>query len=461
MSRTFQRIKEELDAMRASRRVTSRKCLSAPVSRSPIRSHISMTDSLVEYVGKRAITCERCRPRIPHVYVTVHDRHKRSTSHVDVAFLQDYDDRYAALRELIRIQFNSVTDIFHKLDLNGNGRLTVEELMDCLTNLHVPWQQVSGLTRVEFSNLVDCHNTGIVDILEFLGAMGLTPRLPWSALPPLEQWEEYTNKILELDLMNMEPCQPLWWSVLDGTSRQTHGLVTMNIIKRSSLDVAERLMSPSSSRDKQGDFSRTTVYLSRDDLDFIQTKVRRIEKFLRDFNDNKRELCKLKNDLQNVTEAEERMAESNKKREEEEIEQRRLKQEAGLALVMNESGTKRSIFGNRNKVELSQFRKPSEDELVNFFDTRKNININELAFREFLKTRGLSLFAGDRIRRVFERHAGTCITCEETFSVVMADLVDSDIPQSKLKQFWLSASVGGTVSLNLLSFISWFTAFNS
>ena len=461
MSRTFHRIKDEIEAMRASRRVPSRKCSSAPHLPSYRYSDNVDEGNLVEYLGKRAITCERCRPRIPHVYVKVHDRHNRLSTHVDVAFLQDYIDRYAALRELIRVQFNSVTDIFHKLDLNGNGRLTVEELMDCLTNLHVPWQQVSGLTRVEFSNLVDEQNSGVVDILEFLGAMGLTPRLPWSALPPLEQWEEYTNKILELDMMNLEPCQPLWWSVLDDSSRQTtmHGLV--NIIKRSKPEVAERLMSPASPLISHADFSRTTVYLSREDLDFIQTKVRRIEKFLRDFNDNKRELCKLKNDLQNVTEAEERMAESNKKLEEEENEQRRLKQEAGLALVMNESGTKRSIFGNRIKVELSQFKKPSDDELVNFFDTRKQINMHELAFREFLKTRGLSILAGDRIRRVFERYAGVCVTCEETFSVILADLLDSDIPPSKLRQYWLTASVGGAVALDLLTFISWFTTLNS
>ena len=441
MSRTLMRIQEEIRRIREDRksfRRPRRDTASAPSASS--RFDLVNASNFFELAEQRSRTADRCRPRIPHVFVSVHDRSSRTRSHVDVAYLQDYGDRFAALRELIRIQFNSVTDIFHKLDKNGNGKLTVPELMDCLTYLHVPWQQVSGLTRMEFTNLVDSQGLGIVDILEFLGAMGLTPRLPWSCLPPIEQWEEYTNKILELDLLNLEPSKPLWWSVID----------TGNPVADSSRRRIDHLI----------DSSMATVFVSREDLDYIQTKVRRIEKFIRDFNDNKREVAKLKNDLQNVTEAEERKAESNRRREEEENEQRRLKQEAGLALVMNESGTKRSIFGNRNRVEFSQFGKPCEDELVAYFDTHRNIEEKEVMFRQFAKSKGLSVFAADRIRRLFDKHTSGGRVDEVSFIKIVDELVDVDLPTTKLRQYWLAASAGGTESLDLFGFISWFITLN-
>ena len=440
MSKTLKLILDELTALRSERK--NKAGFESSKERNPRAREFDFIQSehVLAFAHKRTITSDRCRPRIQQLLVAVYDRHSRKTSQRDVAFLQDYTDRFAALRELIRIQFSSMTDIFHKLDRNGTGRLTVGELMDCLTNLHVPWQQVSGLTRVEFTNLVDRQKSGNVDILDFLGAMGLTPRLPWSALPALEQWEEYTNKILELDLLNLEPCKPLWYSEEIAPYRPP--------------SVPSKIVSHQSD----------VVFLCREDLDFIQTKVRRIEKFLCDFNDNKRELCRLRNDLQNVTEAEERKAESNRRREEEENEQKRLKQEAGLALVMSESGTKRSIFGGTNqRVELSQFKKPNDDELINYFDgIDAHVDPVERRYREFFKKVGLSLFAGDKIRRVFAKHAkGDHVDDESTFCRILAELAGPTVPGTKLRQHWLTASVGGTVSLDVFTFIMWYKSINS
>jgi hypothetical protein len=370
--------------------------------------------------------------------------------------------------------------------MNGNGYLTVDEIESELNALRIPWQQVTGLTRSQLHKLIDIDKTGTIDILDFLGEAGLTPRPPWSSLPPLEQWEEYSSKILELDLLNLEPSKPLWWSdeTQEGLGRPGTSTVKTRIPTNtvlcllrncSSIPLMEKYIrcntAPSDSSRRRAD----TSFLAREDLDYIQTKVRRVEKFLKDFNENKRELAKLRTELQNVTEAEERKAEFTKKKEQEEEEQRKAKQQAGMALVMSDTGDKRSIFGASNKVELTQFKKPKD--FVDYFDIEniQTVDNHEVEYRMFLKSLGVSVVLGDRIKRIFSDNCSQAQEAtrnstwnqhgpfsgslnEAEFGRVLSILLNVEIPQSRMKQLWISASNGGSAPVELFSFITWYNS---
>ena len=373
MTRTLKRISDEAkriidDSRRSNEAATHAVSCDQgifPRSTSPYKRSQEWRSAFVELSTgnhKDRINMKRCRPRIPSIVVQVRSAGARDDRFMEVAYLQDYDDRLSAIRECLRIMFTSATELYKRLDINGDGVLTFEELEHGLRELRVPWQQITGLTRAE---LFASIGTRQVDILQFIGRTCLTARPHWSLLTLKQQWEEYCNKVVGLDLVNTSYGQPLW-AKIDAT-------VPRNV-KTSG-----------------------NVGLNRDDLDFIQTKTVRIEKFLADFGENKRDLIKLRNDLSTVTDSEERAVEIKRRREEEERERQRAKRAAGMALVTADDGnTTIPIF--RRKKALSVFNEPSQDELIGAFDDL--VSAEELEFRKLLKSYGIAIHVGDRLRSV-------------------------------------------------------------
>ena len=354
---------------------------------------------------------QRCRPRIPKLLVTVSDPYSSARTQRDVAYLQDYPDRMRALRECIEVMFGSSTKVFRKLDVTGSGTLSLSDLDKGLRSLRIPWQQVTGLTRVEFFKLLG--GGGRVDILEFLGKPGLTSRPHWSQLSLLDQWEDYCKKVIDLDLTNLEYNPPLWNGISTPSAATPLTVVDPN-------HAAQRL--------------------AREDLEVIQSKVVRIEKFLNDFAENKRDLGKLRMDLASVTEGQERQLEIRRQREEEEREKQRIKTAAGMALVTN-GDTKISIFGKKNV--LSVFEQP--EDLEHAFDLESLVSPDEIAFREMVRRSGLSLSQGDRVREAFAAHASD----RSSLSSIEFDLaircllgIPAAQPAPRLAGFWTTVAKG-------------------
>lgn len=401
---------------------------------------------------------ERCRPRVLRLEVTSFDPASKLTRRVDVAYLQDIADQLGALRQCILVMFGSCTEIYRRLDVNGSGSLSILELEKGLANLHVPWQQVTGMTRVELFKRVDPYKSGTVDILEFLGRQELTARPHWSQMDVLDQWDEYANKVIDLDLTNMEYNGPLWSSTASGSDLMK---------KLESMEEASKRRLSRNSRLDPAVFDMHRKVLAREDLDFIQTKVVKIEKFLKDYNENKRDLVKIKLDLANVTESQERLAELKRKRDEEEREKQRIKTEAGMALV-SDGGFKISIFGKKAPVELSQFREPTEDDLPHFFSLSSNSGLveeSEIEFRNFLGNVGMSLVEGDKVRGQFLKHCSQdsppSIGIHE-FGRILSDLLkSSSLAQSRLHGYWTSVSSAKLNNrISLFEFIAWYSSFS-
>ena len=411
MSCTALRLKAEFEKIARTR--CSSQCVSTrPSTGATIRprsmSYEDRLKLLRDLLEKSQKPCgiERCRPRIPKLFVTVTDPYTRAVSQTDVAHLQDYPDRMRALRECIEIMFGSSTEVFRKLDVAGCGTLSLSELDKSLCSLRVPWQQVTGLTRVQFFKILG--GGGRIDILEFLGKPGLTSRPHWSQLPLVDQWDDYCKKVIELDLTNLQYAPPLWGDVcLDTHCRP----------------------GPAS----EG-------HLAREDLEFIQSKVVRIEKFLGDFCENKRDLVKLRSDLAGVTEGQERQSELRRQREEDEREKQRIKTAAGMALV-TDGDTKISIFGKKSV--LSVFSNP--DELEHAFDLEDLVSAPEIAFRDLVKQCGLSLTQGDRVRDTLTTHSAdqTSLT-EPEFDLALRSLlgIPRNQPAPRLAGFWTTVSRG-------------------
>ena len=345
---------------------------------------------------------ERCRPRLPRVLVRPMNSHQKGNPAVDVAYLQDYTDRLSAIRECIEVMFPSTTEVYKRLDLNGNGLLSFNDLESGLTRLRVPWQQVSGLSRMEFMKLAGGSK---IDILEFLGKSNLTTRPHWSVLSLRRQWEDYCNKVIELDLLKVVYGAPLWANL--------------------GVSIPERTS------------SQPSVPLAREDLDFIQTKMVSIEKLLADFSDNKRELVKLRLDLSSVTEAVEKAAEAKRRREEEEKEKMRVKRAAGMALV-TDGDTRISIFGRNHS--LSVFEEPTEDELVNAFEGILSGRV--IQFRSFLKSVGIPLLIGDSIRGAVRKLTASDTVSQAEFDSLLKRMQKSNLNSGMASNLWMSVSHG-------------------
>lgn len=443
---------------RLSHHLAPDKCrLTLPLRRWQFQSH--KREAIAEYLKqviekKDASVHERCRPRVVRLEVNAFDPRVKRKNKVDIAFLQDLPDQLDALRKCAVIMFGSSTEIYRRLDVNGTGSLTVRELEAGLQNNGIPWQQVTGWTRVQLFNRVDPGKSGAVDILEFLGKEELTARPHWSELSTLEQWEEYSNKVIDLDLMNLEYSGPLWCKSGSGLARKLEAL------EESSKRKLNRLLQNSTYLNPRSFDEKRTHAMSREDLDHIQTKVVQIEKFLKDYNENKRDLIKIKMDLANVTESQERLAEMRRRREEEERERQRRKTEAGMALV-SDGNSKISIFGKKSLVELTQFREPTEAELPLYFSLTNPslLNESEIQFRNLLKSLNMSLVEGDKVRRAFLSHCSSkdgFMNIDE-FGNAISDLIDMTLPLTRLQLCWSSASSDDRLSLD--QFVSWFSTF--
>lgn len=373
----------------------------------------------------------RCRPRVPKLVVQTRNPITKEKVAKDIAYLQDYDDRLLALRECIRVMFGSVSEIYRRLNCNGNGFLSLSELESGMNDLHIPWQQVTGSTHSELATMIDVGKSASVDILEFLGVKGLTPRPDWSMLSVHDQWEEYSNRVIEMDLTQMVYSPPLWAGSSSGCQSG------MPIESRRKLF---RIMDSCCT-------DANSVHLSRDDMDFIQTKIVKIEKFLKDFNDSKRELAFIKQELASITESQERAAELRKRKEEEEREKQRIKTEAGLALVSGEHG-KISIFGKTRNVQLSMFREPNEEELRNYFSLTNPslLSKDEISFRARIKVMGLTTVQGDKVKKLFTKYgSGGVEVNQDQFVGVLTELLKISaeiVPLSRFKSYWISASGG-------------------
>ena len=407
---------------------------------------------------------DRCRPRLLKLEVPSVTPGTNERVPVDVAYLQDNPDRLAALRECIEIMFGSSTDIYRKLDTNGSGIVTPSELESGLNSLRIPWQQVTGLTRAQLHALVDRDKSGSVEILDFLGKMALTARPDWALMSLTEQWEQYCNKVIELDLTNLVSNPPLWTepqevtAKLDAMEKASRRKLS-HLIRNSSIDL--KLLHTKFAGDPGGG---APCSMSREDSDFIQTRIVKIEKFLKDFNENKRELVKIRMDLAGITESQERAAELKRKREEEEREKQRIKTQAGMALVSGENG-KISIFGKKsNSVIFSQFAEPREDELGNFFSLSNPslLSQDEIQFRQLLRGLGLSAIEGDKIKGVYAKHCSGDMMSQDQFNAVMRDLLKIApelVPVSRFHGYWISAACGKD-HIAFSDFITWYSNFS-
>jgi len=412
MSRTLVRLKEELQKLpprstKVPKRSNDTQSRSYGAHRAIPESREERLKLYEELVGRsrKADGIQRCRPRLPIIPIRALDPDTKEYSTADVSYLQDNPDQLEALRECIEIMFQSSTEIYKRLDLNGCGQLSFNELLTGLNRLKIPWQQVTGLTRAEFLKLL---GTGPVDLLTFLGRTQLTSRPHWSQLPLKAQWEDYCNKIIDLDLGNTSYSPPLWTG-----------------------------MSPTSNPSRPP--SQTSTPLTREDLDFIQSKIVRIEKFLSDFVEHKRDLIKLKLELSSVTESEDRAAEMKRKREEEEKEKQRIKRAAGMALVTTDGNNKISIFGKKSI--SSVFIQPTKDDLAQAFDGL--VSDQEREFRRLLNDIGLPLLLGDKIRtaiRACTSQSRPETINEEEFQIIINMLTKGS--SHKIMSDWVSLSQG-------------------
>ena len=420
----------------------SRKLNKLPCTKQEQSSHLRL-------MGPRSQDTERlrCRPRVPKLVVQTRNPITKESVAKDIAYLQDYDDRVLALRECIRVMFGSVSEIFRRLNCNGDGFLSLSELESGMNDLHIPWQQVTGSTHSELATMIDVGKSDSVDILEFLGAKGLTPRPDWSMLSVHDQWEEYSNRVIEMDLTQMVYSPPLW---AGPSSECQNGMMPIES-RRKLFRIMDNCCTDANS-----------IHLSRDDMDFIQTKIVKIEKFLKDLNDSKRELAFIKQELASITESQERAAELRKRKEEEEREKQRIKTEAGLALVSGEHG-KISIFGKTRNVQLSMFREPDEEELRNYFSLGNPslLSKGEISFRARIKAMGLTTVQGDKVKKLFSKYgSGGVEVNQDQFVGVLTELlkISPEIaPLSRFKSYWISAS-GGKESITLVEFLSWYSS---
>jgi hypothetical protein len=350
--------------------------------------------------------------------VKVHDSLNREVM-VNIAYLQLYSDRMRALRECIEVMFPSTTDVYKRMDLDGCGTLSFKELETVFRRLHIPWQQITGLTR---SELLQILGSGRIDILQFLGKPGLTVRPHWSSLSLRNQWEDYYKKVYDLNLDSTACCPPLWSNI-------------------GPLEEAIRLRP-----------STISGPLAREDSDYLQTKVVRIEKFLADFAENKRELMKLKMELSGVTESEERLAEIKRRRDEEEREKDRIKKAAGMALVTTDGNNKISLFGKKG--QSSVFNEPSRDDMLNAFSGL--VDEKDLARRKLYTEVGLSLLVGDRIHAAMRKYTNQDNIYQNDFELIMKDLrkiLTARTGIAKIVAEWVSVSQGRD-SLSIKEFLT-------
>lgn len=412
MARTTLRFKEELEKIplsvpgshsRGMKRISRSRPNGLPSTR---EGRLRLYEDLVGH-SKSSESAPRCRPKVPMIIVKVHDSDQKERI-ANVAYLQYYPDRLRALRECIEVMFPSTTDVYKRMDLDGCGKLSFKELEAALRRLHVPWQQVTGLTRWELLRLLGDER---VDILQFLGKPGLTTRPHWSMLSLRNQWEDYCKKVMELNLEAASCCPPLWSNV--GTMGEV-------ILRRP---------------------STVSVPLSREDSEYLQSKLVRIEKFLGDFAENKRELMKLKIELSGVTESEERLAEMKRRKDEEEREKQRIKKAAGMALVTTDGDNKISIFGKKG--QLSVFSQPTYEELPHAFSGL--VNQEDIALRNLYKEVGLSLLLGDRIHSAIRTVTSQNVINQHEFIHIMKylrNISDENSGSSRIFSEWVSVSQG-------------------
>jgi hypothetical protein len=411
MSRTLTRLKEEVEALGgvntsslAYRRMRSRPIRGVRTDIFPPRG--GSFERYDEPVSRfKHNPPRRCRPRLPALPVRAWDKGTGNSMTVDVAHLQDSRDPLAALRECVNIMFRSSTDLYKRLDVDGSGSVTSQDLEARLRMLGVPWQQVTGLTRAELLQLL---GKGRINIIEFLGKPCLSPRPHWSQMSLREQWEDYCCRIVDLDLINTSCSPPLWEKL-----------------------VAEELP-PKQLED---------VPIFREDLELIQGKIVRIEKFLSDFVENKRELVKLRLELSSVTESEERVAEMKRKREEEEREKQRKKRAAGIALVTTEGNSKISIFGKKGSRSL--LGEPSKDDLVNAF--AGIVADDELVMRNMYKELGLPLILGDKVRSAIDLNQLHGNVSQEEFGRIIKQLTSAPSVPSTAVSDWVTLAQGRPV----------------
>ena len=372
------------------------------VSRESTRSKLNklIAEICEERKARTTAVPERCRPRLPSVMIPSVDPVSHKKIMLEVGHLQDYPDRLKAIRELIKLQFGSdLSFVYRKLDINGTGMISVEDLFIGLKYLSISWQQVTGLTRVQLEELLDSSN-GLVDIMDFLGIESVAPVSDWSSLPLVDQWEQYCQKVTE------------------------------SIIYDSSVFVTRKPIPDM----RVGD---------------IQSLVHKIEDSLRDYNENKRYMLKLRTEFQNVTEQEDKKAELARHREEIEAKQRQLKAEAGLALL-GDGARRLSIFGNNTTIEFSGFKKPTEDELINYFALSNPtlLTVEEKEFRQFLKKHKIHIKRGDYIRKIFDKYHPIGES-ESKFNAFMKEL----LPGKPVDGYWTSFSSSGDFSL--FFFVQW------
>jgi hypothetical protein len=431
---------------------------------------ISPEELLAMYRKPRSISQDRCRPVMKSLEIVCYDPATKEKSRTDLAYLQEWPDKLSALRELLRAKFGSSSEILRKLDMNGRGILSLPELEAALASSHVPWQQITGLTRNELFRLLDRDNSGSVELSDLLGTMYRTPRAEWVTLPLSEQWKDYCHKIIEIDFENLIYSKPLWEYQTNEEEADAHrreeqvkhrlsmskkraiellrsGGVDISTITKYLLDGGE-----AATDDRMGFVSDQ---IRHDDLDDIQSTVRRIENHLKDFSDQRRDLFAVRHHLAQVTEAEERRMADQRKKDAEEAEALRLKQEKGKALVAGGKG----LFNRTDEVLIvdRHFRPPTEDELVDFFNINNVTDEEERVFRSLCKTVGINIIVGEKIRSLF---AGRKTVDEEQFYRILHQL--KNVPDGidmtlRFRPHWISAKKN-KLEISQSEFLHWYHA---
>ncbi|KAF4666821.1 hypothetical protein FOL47_003894 [Perkinsus chesapeaki] len=377
-----------------------------------------------------------------------------------------------ALREALIIACGSVEKAYRRMDLNDNGDLSTHELEDGLNRLKIPWHLISGGMSIrQVFKLFDLNSSGDVDIKELVGCK-YTPRPKWQEMTQENQWKFYCNRVaaiieerhaLESNPRAPRPFQyPHWYAQ---TSDEEFYRMMENVKSAEDLDARKRWVKLLL---RQGVHALETLaaHLPRnlndpvavaraqkEEVEGIAASGRRIEKAVREFGSQRRQMQNIRVELSNVTEADSRRAEMKRKREEEEAARREMLQQinGGESLLPK-------------RVECEMFRPPRPEELQDYFSERALLCTPEQQFRRMARALRVPIPDAEAIQKQFNKFdtddSGE-IDRDEFHSLVvelmgLKSKRQDLLPKSRLEQFWLSVEKNSNGAVGFREFLSWY-----
>lgn len=199
--------------------------------------------------------------------------------------------------------------------------------------------------------------------------------------------------------------------------------------------------------------------LIRSDIDGIRQKVRTIEAGLRDYSTFRREIEKCRGELNGVSIEQQRRDEEDKRRQ---ILQEQKKQ---MARDLGGSAGRESFIIHHKSQGSNLFRMPTQAELLSYFQEEECVDVEEREFRKLIKSLGVSILEGERIRKRFEsldKNKNGRLDKDE-FSVLIAEALgfkssNVPVPQTEVDKHWrmIPKEIAGDDSINFENFLIWY-----